>query len=121
MLHRAGRLNVKVAVYLSMLLLLGPMLRFAGVVISALFLLVMVVVGLYLIFHRKDRAEGGPQQAFAPPVVVLVAADQWPYPVPAPAQAAAAQQIPAVEDLRSVHPARRPREDRPPLWVRPGQ
>lgn len=110
---------MKVGVYLSMLLLLGPMLRFAGVVISALFLLAMVAVGLYLIFHRKDRAEGGPQQPLAPPVVVLVPADRWPWPYPVPAPAT--QQIAAAEDLRSVHPARRPREDRPPLWVRPGQ
>lgn len=110
---------MKVAVYLSMLLLLGPMLRFAGVVISALFLAVMVGVGLYLIFSRKDRAASGPQQGYAPQVVVVVPAEQWPWP--APAMVPAAQTPAAVSDVRTVHPARRPREDRPPLWVRPGQ
>ena len=110
---------MKVAVYLSMLLLLGPMLRFAGVVISALFLAVMVGVGLYLIFSRKDRAASGPQQGYVPQVVVVVPAEQWPWP--APAMAPVAQTPVAAQEVRSGHPARRPREDRPPRGVRPGQ
>ncbi len=110
---------MKVAVYLAMLLLLGPLLRFAGVVISALFLVAMFGIGLCLIFHRKDRSDDGPPHPVAPQVVVVVPPEHWPWPPPPPPQ----EQWPAAEpvQVRATHPARRPREDRPPLWLRPGQ
>lgn len=110
---------MKVAVYLAMLLLSGPLLRVAGAALSAVFLAVMFGIGVYLIFHRKDRPGGAPHDA-PPQVVVVVPAEhwQWPQPPAAPTPPPAAVEA---ADVRATHPARRPRHDIPPLWVRPGQ
>ncbi len=106
---------MKLVVYLSMLLLLGPLVEVAGVVVSALFLMVMFGVGLYLIFRAKDRSEDGPQQSPAPQFVVVVPPEQWTWQPPAaPAAHQGQQQAPQL--WRGVHPSRRPRVDRPPLW-----
>lgn len=106
---------MKLVVYLSMLLLLGPLVEVAGVVVSALFLMVMFGVGLYLIFRAKDRSEDGPQQPAPPHVVVVVPPEQWTWQQPvAPTPPPAEPQAPQL--WRGVHPSRRPRVDRPPLW-----
>ena len=106
---------MKPAVYLAMCLLLGPMVPVAGVALSAVFIVAMIGVGLYLIFHRKDRAENGPDHTGPQVVVVLPGGQQW--GVGPTLFAASAEGAP----LRALHPARRPHGEQPPLWVRPGQ
>lgn len=73
---------MKVALYLLMLLLLDPIVRVGGVVVAALFLMVMFALGVYLLVRRTDRPRMGPQQP--PPVVYVVAPQPWPAPVPRP-------------------------------------
>lgn len=102
---------MKVAVYLGMCLLLGPMVPVAGVALSALYIVAMIGVGLYLILRRKDRVESGPEQQVAPQVVVVLPGGQQWTPTPYPGAGDGQPQ--------AVHPARRSGGEQPPLWVGP--
>ncbi|GAB4984617.1 hypothetical protein MAHJHV58_00160 [Mycobacterium avium subsp. hominissuis] len=103
---------MKVALYLGMLLLLGPILRVAGVAVSGLFLVVMLALGVYLIMRGKDRSGRAPQPSLQPQVVYVVPVDRWPDRAQSPQGVPPAVSV----DVAGLHPARR--LERPPLWLR---
>lgn len=94
---------MKFLVYLLMWLLLEPILQVGGVTVAGLFLVGLVVLGVYLLVRRKDRPVRGPQDHYVdglqetPQVVYVVSPTQCP-----------------LHDEASngaLHPARRPQRN----------
>ena len=52
---------MKICVYLVMFLLVDPVLRIAGVAVSALYLLGLLVLGVALLVRRKAPSQNAPQ------------------------------------------------------------
>ena len=100
---------MKAAVYVGMCLLLGPLVPLAGVAVSAVFIVVMLVLGVLLLVGRKEHRGDGPQP---PPQVVFVMPGMAPWaPPPGPVPTGGGP---------ALHPARRAVGERPPLWAGPG-